>query len=99
MENKMYKCALCGKEYQTIQQRNTCETKCLVYHAEQERKAAEAKRRAEQDKREKEITIAVENVIDLIQTFVKDYGHYPFYNTMPKNLEHVPTAILKYLFN
>lgn len=96
MENKTYKCALCGKEYQTIQERNTCETKCLVWDKEQERKAAEAKRKAEQDKREKEITMAVENAIELVQAFVKDYGHYPFYNTTPKNLEKLPTSLWTY---
>lgn len=99
MDNKIYKCALCGKEYQTIQERNACETKCLAWQKEEEKKAAEAKRKAERDKDEKEITMAYENVVDLVQAFVKKYGHYPFYNTVPKNLDAIPTSLLKYLFN
>ena len=94
-----YKCAVCYKEYDSIQERAKCEMGCIAKKQEEERRAAEAKKKAEKDKREKEITTAYDHVTELIQAFIKDYGHHPFYNTVPKNLDAVPTSLLKYLFN
>lgn len=50
----MYKCAICGKEYETISERSECETKCLKLKAEMEaaKKLAEkkSKKKASKDK-------------------------------------------------
>ena len=59
-ENKMYskpayKCAICGKIYDNVQDRINCEMACLKKQKEEEKAAAEAKKKAERDEEEREI--------------------------------------------
>ena len=85
-ENKtMYKCALCGREYDEIHKRAKCEMKCVELKKEQERKAAEAKKKAEKDARQQEVTAALDNAFSLVNKFIEDYGSYQ-YNGKVKDL-------------
>lgn len=84
MENKVYKCAICGEEYSTIVGRNKCETRCVAKQKqkkdEEAKRTAEAKRAAEQETRTKELEnaiIATNEMIgktsDLLEKYLNDY--------------------------
>lgn len=75
---KTYTCDICGKIYDTVEERNACETKCLA-----DRKKAEAKRKEEElrkikETRKKEIEMAYDHYNELLKTYIKDYGFYSF---------------------
>ena len=75
VSNKMvYHCAICGKPYDTVDDRVACETKCLAARkkaqAELEKKKLEEKkntRKAEIEKKYKELAT-------LVNDYCKDYG-------------------------
>ena len=75
VSNKMvYHCAICGKPYDTVDDRVACETKCLAARkkaqAELEKKKLEEKkntRKAEIEKKYKELSALVKN-------YINDYG-------------------------
>ena len=75
VSNKMvYHCAICGKPYDTVDERVACETKCLAARkkaqAEIEKKKLEEKkntRKAEIEKKYKELSA-------LVNDYCKDYG-------------------------
>lgn len=75
---KTYTCDVCGKTYDTVEERNACETKCLA-----DRKKAEAKRKEEElrkvkETRKKEIEMAYDHYNELLKAYIKDYGSYSF---------------------
>lgn len=83
MDNKMfckpaYKCGVCGKEHSDISSRASCELACLKAKKEEEKKVAEAKKKAEKDTRYNEVTKAIDNAYDLLSKFVADYGTYNY---------------------
>lgn len=79
MENKtVYKCGVCGKAYESIAQRMNCERTCLKKQEEEERKAAEAKKAAEQKMRKEAVDEAIKKTAKLMDTYIKDYGHYEY---------------------
>ena len=72
-KKKSYSCAICGSEHESIEARNTCETKCI-----KERKAAEElmrkqKLEEEKDTRKKEIDAIYAHLNEKIKEYVKDY--------------------------
>ena len=80
-----YKCGICGSEYESIQQRASCEMSCLKKQKENERKALEAKKRAEQPARKAEVDAALKKFITLAEAYVKDYGSYECDDEMTPN--------------
>lgn len=72
-----YKCALCGKSYDTVSERIACESACL---AKAEKDAA-AKKKADQDKIKKElmskITAKIDETTELINTYKEVAGEEP----------------------
>ena len=90
-ENKMYskpayKCAICGKVYDNVQDRMNCEMACLKKKQEEEKAAAEAKKKAERDARCAEVSKALDNAYKLMNDYIKDYGSYQ-YNGKLKDLD------------
>lgn len=73
-----YVCAICGKPYSTVQERAKCEMTCVKRIEAEEKKAAEAKKKAEQDVRSAEVTKAIENAYTLLTKYIKDYGPYQY---------------------
>lgn len=75
VSNKMvYHCAICGKPYDTVDERVACETKCLA-----ERKKAQAeleKKRLEEKKttRKEEIEKKYKELSTLMKNYINDYG-------------------------
>ena len=82
VSNKMvYHCAICGKSYDTVDERVACETKCLAARkkaqAELEKKKLEEKkntRKAEIGKKYKELATLVKELVTLVNDYCKDDG-------------------------
>ena len=55
---------------------------------DEEKKAAEAKKKAEKDARQQEVTAALDNALTLVNKFIEDYGSYK-YNGKLKDLDLV----------
>lgn len=81
MDNNMYtkpqfKCAICGEIYDDVKTRMECEAKCLKKQEIEAKKAAEAKRIAEQPARKAEVDAAYDLADKLRDEYVEDYGVY-----------------------
>lgn len=85
----MYKCEICGKEYENIEDRVACETKCLHDRKVAEEKRKKMKLEQEKETRKKEIQMAWDHYSDLFKAFTEDYGSYP---TM-RNETNAPRAL------
>lgn len=72
--DKKYTCAICGKSYDTIEERVKCETKCLENRkkAEAERKKNEAE--AKRKDAEKKVYAALDNAEKAIHEYYDDYS-------------------------
>lgn len=75
-----FKCAICGKEFEDVEERIHCETTCLHQRKEAEAKKKELELQAERNKRMCEVHLAYENYLELKNEFVKDYGFYIYHN-------------------
>lgn len=72
-ENKIYRCAVCGKKHDTIEKRASCETACLKKQKEEARLLAEKKKYEEKVTRKKEVEKAIQNALELIAKYEDDY--------------------------
>lgn len=106
-ENKVYtkpqyKCALCGRAYDEVQERMNCEMKCIKTKQAEEKKAAEAKKKAEKDKRYNEANVALDNAFVLINKYIEDYGSFMYggkYKGLDMlNMDCFPSKILHHFF-
>lgn len=72
--DKVYACAICGKRYFTIEDRNKCEAQCIADRKKAE--AALAKKKLEDEKaaRKAEIDKKYKALNILIDNYIKDYG-------------------------
>lgn len=73
-----YKCGICGKEYSSVLDRAKCEIACAEKVEEEARKAAELKKKEEQKIRKAEVDVAFKKLYDLIEAYIRDYGHYEY---------------------
>ena len=71
-----FKCGICGKIYDDIKGRNTCEAVCLKKQEEEAKRAAEAKKKEEQEARYKEVTDAYDRFNELLKKYTHDYGTF-----------------------
>ena len=81
-----YKCGVCGNEYETVQSRMNCEMKCIKKQKDEEKKAAEAKKLAEQKLRKEAVDEAIKRAAKLQSEYVKDYGHYEYEGEIIPNI-------------
>lgn len=75
MEN-VYKCSICGKEFNNVVARANCELKCSKKLEEDAKKAVEEKKKAEREARYVEVEKAINVAYDLMNKYIKDYGSY-----------------------
>ena len=85
-ENSLYVCGVCGKSHETIEERAECELSCVKKIKEEERKAAEAKKKAEKETRQQEVTAALDNAFALMNKFTEDYGTYKYNGKIKEDL-------------
>ena len=82
-----YRCGVCGKEYDTIKERNACEIKCIE---KSERAAEELKKKelaAKKQSRADAINAKLTELADLWVQYVKDYGEDPNIKILVKKLD------------
>ena len=96
--NKMvYKCAICGKVYDKIEDRIKCEQECLRKQQEEEKAAAEAKKKAEKETDFVEASKAIDNAYTLVKKCVEDYGMFKYSGKLKDldalNLDFFPSKL------
>lgn len=86
---KIYKCAICGKEYETIEDRSKCEIACI--EKVKAKAEAEKKKRLEEEKnvRKADIEKKYIELNELVKSFIKDYGSIKIHSTNP--IDSFPT--------
>lgn len=86
----MYKCAICGTEYEDLKNRIVCETKCL----KELKEAEEAKKADEYNAKYKESLNTIYNKLTeidvMLKEHMKEYGSFSLNGNYP---------YLKYIFN
>lgn len=83
-----YKCGICGKEYNSIASRSKCETACVAQKIEEDRKAKEAKKKAEQTADFAEASAALDNALTLVNKCIEKHGKFK-YNGKIKDMDLV----------
>ena len=73
-----YTCGVCGTNYDSIQERAECEMTCVKKIKEEERKAAEAKKKAEKAADFAEASAAIDNVYAMINKCVEKHGEFTY---------------------
>ena len=74
LKNKLYKCSICGKAFETIEERNVHETKCIAERKKAEAALAKKKLEDEKNTRKEEIDKKYKELNVLIDNYIKDYG-------------------------
>ena len=69
-----YRCAICGKSYDTIDERVTCETKCLAARKKAQAELEKKKLEEEKTTRKAEIEKKFKELSNLVNDYCKDYG-------------------------
>lgn len=69
-----YYCAVCGKSYDTIDERVTCETKCLAARKKAQEELKKKKLEEEKTTRKAEIEKKLKELSNLVNDYCKDYG-------------------------
>ena len=100
MENKIhckraYKCGICDTEYENVQDRMSCEMKCIEKLQEEKRRAEEKKRKEEKKARKEEVDEAIRKAVKLYNNYVDDYGCYE-YDGKPTDNTFFPSRLWNY---
>ena len=106
-DNKMYtkpqyKCGVCGKIYDSIQERMKCEMACIKKQQDEEKAAIAAKKKEEKDNRYNEVNAALDNAYALINKYIEDYGSFKYGGNYKGldilNMDFFPSKLLHHLF-
>lgn len=100
MNNKPWKCGICGFAFKTIKERANCELICARKMEEEAKRAAEAKKKEEQAARKAEVDKAFDVAIQLRDAYLKDYDTYVYTtNTFNGNTDWKnPKSIFDFLY-
>lgn len=75
VSNKMvYHCAICGKRYDTVDERVACETKCLAARKKAQAEIEKKKLEEKKNTRKAEIEKKYKELATLVNDYCKDYG-------------------------
>lgn len=77
-DKPQYTCGVCGTNYDSIQERAECEMACVKKIKEEERKAAEAKKKAEKTADFAEASAAIDNAYAIINKCIEKYGEFHY---------------------
>ena len=90
MNEMLYECAVCGKSYETVEERVECESKCVV-----ERKEAEEERKLNELKmKEHESVEAINEALANTESMIRE--HFKQYSNLSLNHNY---PYLKYVFS
>lgn len=73
----MYRCGVCNHEYETLEERNVCETKCIKERKEAEANLHRQKLEEEKKKYDEEITAKFNELKKLVHTFSRKFQSNP----------------------
>ena len=73
MENKVYKCGICGKTYETIVGRSKCEAACVAKQKEETAKTVQETRAKELEDAIIATNEMIAKVNDLLEKYLNDY--------------------------
>ena len=75
VSNKMvYHCAICGKSYDTVDERVACETKCLAARKKAQSEIEKKKLEEQKNTRKAEIEKKYKELSTLVKNYINDYG-------------------------
>lgn len=75
VSNKMvYHCAICGKPYDTVDERVACETKCLAARKKAQAEIEKKKLEDKKNTRKEEIEKKYKELSTLVKNYINDYG-------------------------
>lgn len=74
----IYKCGICDKTYETIEERMNCERKCLIDEQVKAKKAEEERLAKERETRYKEVCEALNKANELKDAYLEDYGCFVY---------------------
>ena len=75
VSNKMvYHCAICGKPYDTVDERVACETKCLAARKKAQAEIEKKKLEEKKNTRKAEIEKKYNELSTLVKNYINDYG-------------------------
>lgn len=75
VSNKMvYHCAICGKSYDTVDERVACETKCLAARKKAQAEIEKKKLEEKKTTRKEEIEKKYKELSTLVKNYINDYG-------------------------
>lgn len=86
----MFKCAICGREYEELEGRIECETECLKVLKEEEAKKKEDERKTKRNESMSVIYDKLSEVDVMLKEHMKEYGSFSLNGNYP---------YLKYIFN
>ena len=77
--DEKYTCALCGKHYATVEERNECEARCIRKQKEEAKKIAAQEKAKQQEADAKKIREDFKALSDAISEYVDKYDEYTDY--------------------
>jgi hypothetical protein len=86
-----YTCGICGKTYESIEERATCEATCIVKRNDEAEKKKAQEHAAKRKESEQAIHDALSVANEMVAKHVKEYDtlsitkHYPYLNYIFKN--------------
>ena len=72
----IYQCAICGKNYNTVEERIKCEIECLAKYEESEKKKREEILQAEKKKRYEHIKELLSEANEELKEYLIDYDSF-----------------------
>lgn len=94
-----YKCGVCGNEFDNVLERAKCEIACTERIEAEAKKAAEAKKKEEQNVRKAEVDEAFKILHKLVTAYVKDYGHYEYGDGGEETNFYWPSRVWNHFWN
>ena len=80
ISNKMvYHCAICGKPYDTVDERVACETKCLAARKKAQAEIEKKKLEEKKNTRKAEIEKKYKELATLVNDYCKEFGEYLYF--------------------
>lgn len=82
-KKKMYKCALCDQEYDTIAERAKCEMACIDKQLAIEENAKQEKAKQEQEAERQKVVAALNHAGELLDAYTDKYGSFSYSVSVP----------------
>ena len=80
VSNKMvYNCAICGKPYDTVDERVACETKCLAARKKAQAEIEKKKLEEKKNTRKAEIEKKYKELATLVNDYCKEFGESSYF--------------------